>query len=243
MSEVRTRYEIEGDVITRVRTESSKLSDGTETESTRRQRVRAADFWAQVQKELQVKTTVIPALPTGCGRIAAMAEKGEKLVVPVELPPAIRSLRGLFAGMGNEKLFKLSFPFIVLLQRFVGGRMDGVPYLYYRNEPILSGGDELFCSNLPNINSEGKLCWGGSSISSDQPLYGQIAQIWKAFWESCFNEDWMSQNFGPSKSLAGHPKSFPEWEQKTAADPAFILGIQWRPTGKTLTKRLEEMLG
>jgi len=239
-----THFEIKGDLVYKITKEVNANSDGSE--AIREQKsapVKVEDWMDTLWKQVVGTKVTIPALPTGCGRIAGLMEKGDKTVVAVELSPCVKNLRGKFnSNDGEERYYKISFPFIIILIRFHKEEFEKMVYIYYRNQPLLLGEDMLFHSNLPNVDENDQICWGGSSISSDCPLWKRVAQIWKRFWESSFNMDLYSDNFEPSSELEGHPKNFEEWEKMTKKSPEFIFKINWRETGKTLDQKLEEVL-
>lgn len=231
-------FEIKGDITTKVVEIRQKRSDGTESVTQSRSSVRTEDWFNAIKAELTPPfECVIPAMPLG-SRIAAMAKTGDNSVYIVEMSPAIRELRVNFEE--GDKLYKLSFPFVILVQRFIGQELNGSPLIFYRNEPIIGGEDGLMRPNLPNIGSDHYVCWGSSwKINSSQVLNIKLAQICQNFWQSQFNKDLWKNFWKPSLGLEGHPKSMPEWEQMTGADPSFILKIKWPPAGKTVADILK----
>ena len=234
----KTSIIIEGDITTKVVENRQKKSDGTETVSQVKTSVRTEDWFNVIKTELTPPfECVVPAMPTG-SRIAAMAKTGDRSVFIVEMSPTIRNLKVDF-GEGN-KLYKLSFPFVYLVQRFVGQEANGNPLIYYRNEPIFGEGDPLLRPNLPNIYDNYSVCWGSSNAAiSSQPINIKLANICQIFWQSQFNKDLAGNFWEPARSLEGHPKSCEEGEKKTGEDPSFILKIKWLPTDKTVADILK----
>jgi len=234
----KTSIVIEGDITTKVVENRQKKSDGTETISQTRVSVKTEDWFNTIKTELTPPfQCVMPAMPIG-SRIAAMAKTGDRSVYIVELQPTIRSI--IEKKVEEERLFKLSFPFVVMIQRFVGNEMNGSPFIFYRNEPIFGEGDLLSNPNLPNINSDYSVCWGSSSsISSSQPVNVKLATICQIFWQSQFNKDLIGNFWEPSQKFPGHPQSFEEWEKMTTADPSFILKINWPSSSKKISDILE----
>lgn len=231
-------FEIRGDITTKVVESRQKKSDGTETVAQSRSSVKTEDWFNAIKAELTPPfECVIPAMPLG-SRIAAMAKTDDRSVYIVEMSPTIRSLKVNF-GEG-DKLYKLSFPFVILVQRFVGQEASGSPFIYYRNEPIMSEGDGLQKPNLPNINSDHSVCWGSAKgTGSSQPVNIKLASICQNFWQSQFNKDLMDNFWKPSRKLEGHPLNMSEWEEKTGEDPSFILKIKWPTADKTVADILK----
>lgn len=230
----RTQLVIEGDLVTQVTFETGASALGPWSKKTTGRSVRIED-WLAAYMAAQDEMIFVPQME--CGQMIARKSFGEKECVIVEMRPALHRLLETISG--NPRARQLAFPWVYLAIRFVGGAVDYIR-VFYRNEKAFDASAELFWPNLPNVYKDGKLCTGTiSGCRPTDPMVKRLDWIVRSFWDSQFNNDLSEEHYTPSKGLTNHPQTFAEWEEMSATDPMFILGIQWRSSGLTIQQVLD----
>jgi hypothetical protein len=204
-------------------------------------------------------------VPPQCWRlyphqVRLMAERrgGEVVGVIIEMPAGPRHVRWITDDSpdpfgGNAKFIAryLSFPWIVLLVVFSHGDLSNVQQAFYRNAPIRSLDDELYCTNLLNVakgyQQDDWVCLAR--------LHGQLGELgWPAriravtdhFWSAAFNRSSEvhegNSRWGSAKPVDPRLANAAEWEAATRVDPYFTLQVPWRRARQSVGATLEAML-
>jgi hypothetical protein len=168
-----------------------------------------------------------------------------------QLPPHVRLVRWIandspqqFGPGTTYRKVRLSLPYAVTFalyyQRGDGLFLAGNNELYFRNEPLLSKNNKLGYPALLNVSRipSGKrerswICTQYLQCPRTTDWTDQLRALMEHTWNGGFNlssehhegASW----YGESKGI--HPDLHPieRWEQATAANEAFALGVSWKP--------------
>lgn len=232
----RTQLVIEGDLVTKIEIEEGE-SGGRHFR--RETEVATVELPSLLDALVQARGAewFMPRLSSG--QIIARKTAGSREVAVVEFAPAIRRIIET-VHQSDPRARQLAFPWVYLVGSFTKGALAQVK-VFYRNEPAGEVSAELFWPNLPNVYAGGIICTG--NVSGSDPSWS-LAQrcdwLSRSFWDSRFNTDLISDHWRPSQRLSNHPQSFAEWEQMSASDPSFVLGIGWRPAGTSIRQELDQ---
>jgi hypothetical protein len=236
----KSRLIIEGDVVTW----ETEETHGAEDVRITRRRVKREDWLAQVRAQ-EGHLEFLP--PVSVGHIVARQSKGDRSCVVVQLPPSMRS----FMYSPDSRLYTVAFPYSILAINFRGQAIDGVSSRnkcgiawYFRNAPVSSLDDVLGYCNMPNVYSDGYICWGSETIPLDASLGRKVELVVAAIFASNFNSHELAYQWQPATAgVPGHPQSFADWETRSREDPNFILQLAWRPANMTVRQVMERWVG
>lgn len=235
----RTQLIIEQNLVTKVTIEEGKNYDGSYRRETMHGTVELNSLLDTLLDQ-RGKEVFMPRLAEG--QVIALKSKGQRQVVIVELPPAVRRIIETI-GQSEARARQCAFPWVYLVVYFCRGAVDRL-FVFYRNQPAEGLEADLSLPNLPNIYGQGsgyKVCTGSmSGCETNWPIEKKLDWLIQTFWDSQFNTDLAGEHWVPSLRLAGHPQLFADWEAKSRQDPRFILGIQWRPANLTLQQVLDK---
>ena len=150
----------------------------------------------------------IDALPDGT---KFFFTHGRYKLVIVEQKPQLRSLQFQDDFRGGSGRYNLALPYIIFLIIFEDNNFSRM-YAYYANKPLTSLDGEVFRSNLPNIDSDNKVCTGFRGCRANT-LTGRVNEVIAHFYQSDFNNDLrsgydhMSERGGVFKNLATWQKA------------------------------------
>jgi len=232
----RTQLVIEGNLITKTEVEEGESGGRRFRRETEVATVKLPEL-LDALVEARGDEWFVPRLSNG--QIIAHKTAGSREVAVIEFAPAVRRIIES-VDQSDPRARQLAFPWVYLVASFAGG---GLSYIkpFFRNEPAGEVSAELNWSNFPNVYSDGRLCTGSvSGCDTSWPLARRSDWLAQMFWDSQFNRDLLSEHWDPSRKLATHPQSFAEWEQMSASDPSFVLGIGWRPAGTTIRQELDQ---
>ena len=184
--------------------------------------------------------------------------RGESVVLALEQKPVCHTVRWLaddspapFGHGASYREVRLAFPFVVLLVAFHGGNLTGQQQCFYRRAPLTSITDELLLPNLLNVaRAYDQTCWlclanlnqNMAKLSWDE----RVRKIWSHLFQAGFNAS-SEHHEGNSywqtmRTVDRRVASVAEWEQESARNPFFPLAVEWRPSGRTVSDVLEEMM-
>lgn len=153
------------------------------------------------------------------------------------------------ARVQQQDRFSLALPYVIRIYVFAAHVLDAV-YCYYRNEPLRSHRDELFCPNLPNIYSTPeytdpyRICLSRDARHCDARTSScaeVIAHVESCVWGGVWNTDLL-------RCFAAMADRVPEfatpwhWEAASRRDPLFVLRVPWQETGQTIASALTRFL-
>lgn len=200
------------------------------------------------------------ALPDG---VKFIEYREPVLLVVHQLPPHVRQLRWISNdsrakyGPGTKyRKVRLSIPYAVTFAVFIrhGGHLciSAANELYFRNEPLRSKGDALGFPAVLNV-SRIKTPKRQRAWICTQYLHAQPGSDWTMQLDALLDHTWnggfnLSSEahegaswYGDSKGI--HPSLHPveKWEQASAADDAFALGVPWKPVPMNVGALMECM--
>jgi hypothetical protein len=183
------------------------------------------------------------------------------LLVVHQLPPHVRQFRWIApdspAQFGPGTVYRkvrLSIPYAVTFALYVvqNGRpfLAGNNELYFRNEPLRCRADRLGFPALLNVSRlvtpKRERTWVCTQYLQWRPEMdwtGQLQALLEHTWNGGFNlssehhegASW----YGASKGV--HPDLHPveRWEQASAANDAFALGVPWKPAPLSVAEVME----
>jgi hypothetical protein len=172
------------------------------------------------------------------------------LIVVHQLPPHVRQLRWIandspapYGESATYRKVRLSVPYSITFavyqqhgeELFLGASNE----LYFRNEPLRSRGDRLGYPALLNVSKivmplreRAWICTQYLDCPEGADWAGQLQALLEHTWNGGFNlssEDHEGASwYGESQGI--HPDLHPveRWEEATAADEAFALGVPWK---------------
>jgi hypothetical protein len=152
---------------------------------------------------------------------------------------------------------RLSMPYALTFAVYCqhGGRLalTGYNELYFRNEPVRTREDGLCFPALLNVSridtparSRAWICTQYLQSDPGDAWDAQLASLLNHTWNGAFNlssehhegASW----FGASEGI--HPQLHPveRWEEATAENEAFALGVPWKPASLNVGQLLQAML-
>jgi hypothetical protein len=173
------------------------------------------------------------ALPYGT-RFAFQRGKNMAVYV-VEQPPQIHTVS--FSNIREEGTFTLAFPFVVFFVAIKDQKCYGLR-VFFRNQPLETLSDSLYCPALPNINSYW-VCFPRPEIK------GSATQVVEAtiqnFWGSGFNKDYAGY-FDGARSSIPEISSLKAWAQRSKETPYFGLSLNWQSANRSVGQAAEEAM-
>ena len=181
--------------------------------------VRLSDLMGEVVKEGGITT---PILPLGC---RFFSQRGERSVFVIEQVPTTRQIEW-------DGKWKLAFPYVVFVVVFSGQAVStGECRIFYRTSPLGNGDDRLLRPNLCNTYQNGAICTGNMRVDGDT-LAQKAESFVTNFWKSHFNWDLSVNNYEPAAQKFGQVRDLPTWQEESAKNPLFPLGVSWFEAGK-----------
>ncbi|MBI2482976.1 hypothetical protein HYV74_02220 [Candidatus Uhrbacteria bacterium] len=132
----------------------------------------------------------------------------------------------------TQQEFALAFPYVIQVFVFVGDQYRGMS-CFYRNHPISSDADELYCTNLPN--QRGPSDWHfvclGANNSDAIPRAASVGETMRVvnalYWESGWNGD-LADNVLKTEQCIPEVASPWEWELLSTQNPRQVTTLPWR---------------
>jgi hypothetical protein len=204
----------------------------------------------RLASELATSESRETILPFGC-RWYDRNRRAEGLIL--EEPPTTRRIR--FAARGAregdeapEESFQLAFPYIIYAIVFQDGDFEEMK-IFYRPSPLLSRDDELYLSNLYNVQlslghrAHNRACLRPKPDVRDLPLTRQTEKLINHFWNTEFNRDIEDNCFHHYASKHQEMVSLSRWEEKSRHDPLFVLRFPWEKAGISAGDLITGLLG
>jgi hypothetical protein len=187
--------------------------------------------------------------------------RGHATVCIVQLEPQLRRLMWIAPdspqryGPGAKYTERrLATPYVVLKVPFLMGRIVGRAELFYRNEPLRSLDDALYWANLLNVspNAHGCTAWlctqylraEGQAAGVAAGLHALATHLFGGGFNLSSEAHEGSSGFGKAQKDGIDPRvtDVDRWEAASVADPRFVLGVKWAPTGLTVRQLIETEL-
>jgi hypothetical protein len=185
-----------------------------------------SSFFTNFSKYAHFDTGLLPLDGTG---LLAYRQAGNHAQIVVQTAPAVsRILWGQSEG-GKVQTYFLAQPYKI----YIGDILDGNFYgarIFYSYNPITSPSQELYHTNLPNMNCRGYrgnavgwVCLYHTSDWSNIPLGEKVARlIERCSGDEAYNDGNMSETDGPRfYAMNGKPSYVTdptEWEKKTTEE-------------------------
>ncbi len=192
--------------------------------------------------------------------VRAVRRRGDDLVLALEEPPQVRSVRWLREDspepFGPGALYRqavLAFPFVILAVALRDGALTDVQQCFYRTARLrtLDEPSTLGIPVLPNVTRHRRLdlpCWlclGKRDLGLRRlhSLDERVAAIRAAFWSTAFNGSCGdTSHWETMRDVDPRLASLARWETETRRDPLFPLTVRWRPVPRPLAWMMDEML-
>ncbi len=174
---------------------------------------------------------------------------GERRVFVIEQHPQVRSIlvgkdavRHFTRHEANgSKRYNLAFPYIIFVICLVGDKLSGMN-VYYRKKPINRLTDAIFLPNLPNITTGGGLCIGQDVRFTARDFRDYVDELTNHFWQSEFNTH-LPDNYQRMAEHDERVNGICAWEENSAADPLFMLGVDWFTAGTNIKDIIGGFIG
>lgn len=189
-------------------------------------------LFLQELRRISDSSVKTPLLPDGA---IFYERRGAVEVIILEEKPTVRSVYWEESYMREEKrhhIYQLAFPYVIIGFALMDGVVSkqGTPtHVFYRNLPLNSLDDPLFCSNLKNVDGCGKICFYPKTLCMVSPR--EAARIIRAtLWSSEFNSTLLGVDCYDTFSF-GTTGDILAWARKSKEDPGFVLKIVWPASG------------
>jgi hypothetical protein len=186
------------------------------------------------------------------------------LVVVHQQPPHVRQCRWIAAdsprrhgpGVKYRKV-RLSFPYaLTFAVYFARGKqlaLTGCNELFFRNEPLRCRSDRVGFPALLNVSriktpqrDRAWICTQHLHCPPSSDWVAQLHALLEHTWNGGFNlssEDHEGASwYGESKGVHADLHPVERWEQATAANEAFGLGVPWHPVPHTVGELMQALL-
>lgn len=154
--------------------------------------------------------------------------RGSNQIFVIEEKPQRRSLCSRTnRSFGREgKLYSVMLPYVVFVIVMVNNELRS-ELVYYRNEPLRSLDDDLFHTNLPNVNGDCQVCTNFPGHRAKE-VSGRVEEVIGHFWQSTFNNDLTTfhERYGDEDNRL---RNFSSWEDASEEDPLFFQSISLIP--------------
>ena len=218
--ETREQLIIEGETVKIVTTTTSRV-------------VKLSDFLTNVGTQAGMAT---PILPSGC---KLYYKKGNAGMVVVEKPPQLRTIKWIGMDRDPAKVnWRLAFPYTIFTFTLTGTTIIAIR-VNYTQKSLSDPKDELFHSNLANVDSRDIVCTGNVRATGET-LTEKLESFIANFWQSEFNQDHIHYNFSPDAGRIKQVASLAAWHKASEEDSLFPLTVEWRKA-YTLEKSIEDM--
>lgn len=153
-------------------------------------------------------------------------------VYVIEQNPQVRTvLFGKVPKSTDLNSYTLAFPFIVFFAAIRDNSIRGLR-VFFRNAPIESVTDALFCPALSNVNENTfQVCLPYPNTRGGAKKI--IAETLQNFWGSAFNSDW-SAFLNSAKASFPQISTLSRWQEETKRNQNFITSISWHSAQKTV---------
>lgn len=194
--------------------------------------VRTQDIMANIESGTPV------TLPT-IGRTQVFAHldtrdtRNKKLFMLTEIPAGIKNITKNLQDRRSARRYRLAMPHTYIW--FVGatsGAIDGAwvidDYRAFHARQRYNGmNDQFIVARLPNLSSDGRICWGATGVNPDMTLADRIDTLTNQWYLSRFNADldgnvplpYGEENFGrwvrESAEDINSWQRWPEWNDTT----------------------------
>lgn len=199
-------------------------------ESLKKELKSASNNWIDSQNLLEI-------VPNGTRYLGSC---GSGKICVVEYHPTLKTLRFETDSNGEKGgIFRLAFPYIVFIVRLMPsyGRENLLivdrMHIGYRNKPLKSLNDKIYCVNLPNCDIDNHVCLGRAwdkisdeLKSKDSSLSCMVEGVIGYFWNSTFNDD-LTDTFVSCSRSNGEIENLKIWQENSTKNPLFILNLDW----------------
>lgn len=201
------------------------------------------------------------ALPDG---LKFMEYQSPFLCVVHQSPPHVRALRWIkddspepYGSGATFQTRRLSLPYAITFAVYFrrGDHLSLIGYneLYFRNKPLTSKADKLGYPALLNVSridikqrSRAWICTQFLKCPPQAPWTNQLASLLDHTWNGAFNRSsemhegasWFAESADVHEDL--HPIS--KWEDASAKNDAFALGVAWKPVKQNVGQLIDAML-
>ena len=199
--------------------------------------------------------------PLPKNNLAWKIDVGDFTLCLLEQDPALHRLLWLDPksqdDLGPDAVYaprNLATPYVVIKVVFRGGLILPRAELFYRNAPLTHLDDELFWPNLLNVSPHSYQCtaWICTQYLHHEGIQPGVASglhaLLKHLWGGGFNRSSELHEGASGFSKACQDKvdkritDVERWEAESIKDPRFVLGVNWKPTGLTVRKLIENEL-
>ncbi len=227
-------YEEEGEIV-ELKDEIATVYDvykkGSKIVRETNKQVKINELFERVVEKVSVIT---PLLPPGT---RFYQRSGNKEIVVVENQPQVRSVRVAYVGdVGEGVSLRLAFPYTIFVIVFSNGSLKSV-HFFYRTVPLTSLDDDIYYSNLPNIDNEASVCMDVPDFPEGASLAYKVNKVMEVFWQSEFNSD-LRDGYDWARDRDERIAGFYKWQKSSSKDPLFMLEISWK-----IFNRLKDALG
>lgn len=172
-----------------------------------------------------------------------IVESGRHAVYILELQPELRTVLWVDDPecTGDGIPYTIATPYVVLQVPFHENGIYCHVRVFYRNQPLQSIDDELYHTNLHNINSG--LCLDGLKYPAKSSRAEVLGELVNHLWSGEFNRE--TGNLFELFAQDGNDQrltSIENWQKASQADPKFVLGVNWFPVQMTVKQCIQSHL-
>lgn len=184
-----------------------------------------------------------------------------KMFALCEISPGIRTIRKNMSD-GTARSYRLAFPWTYFWFQISGVNLtdSDIPYIddyriYFARERYSDINTPMIPALLPNVYSDGRICWGSTGVSSSLSMSDQLDGLVNGWYSSRFNSDldgnrpypygensfrrWVEE----SARSATCWEMWPEWNQEVTKVKDLLeeAGTSYRPAVVRLANTIPEI--
>lgn len=143
----------------------------------------------------------------------------------VEEAPRVRTV------LWDGKPTTLAFPYVIFIVAMNGNSYEKL-WLYFRNKPLESASNILYTPAIPDIYTDGRVCYPGPKVSRGDPSEVAVS-VQEMFWNSSFQtRHWLSDTRALFLKIPNF--SIEKWFELSSNNPSEMLKVEWPKAKQTI---------
>lgn len=204
---------IQGDLVT--------VRDVTPTHT-----VALADFLPHIEKRHPI---VMPLLPDRVKTVRWDSSNldAQQLEVLIQVEPSVRSISvrrtRTFGAGAPDTQYRVSLPYLLFIFTATTSDQAGLMWdineyrVFNANAPLTSLDQKVCAAMLPNVYSDGRICFGNTGVAAGMPLHDRLNAIVNQYYLTSFDTSHHVRDYYLPYGAGNN--EFEPWVEHTAEDP------------------------